>query len=322
MPSPAVNLPPDQQAVLSLLVKQDRTYEEIAGLLGLAHEAVRERAHRALAGLAGEAPPDGEVADYVLGQQDARERAAARRRLRSEPEAREWVERATDALDDWDEAPPPPAAPKPAAARSPRPQRQRARRPARVAAPEPRPARRIPAVPRLRRPVRPSTAVAGGALALALAAALVIFGLRGDDEPARAGGDGAAQTQTQAAQPTPVAQALLSAPAGGTARGALVFATAPQGQTMTFLATGLAATTRSRRYVLWIEPRSGEPVALGFLPEVGDDGGAQVQAQLTEAIAAADYTTAFVTRERATSDTGPAPSEPGRRVLSGRLQGV
>ena len=41
-------LAPDQRAVVQLVLQQDRSYEELAGLLGIAPEAVRDRARRVL----------------------------------------------------------------------------------------------------------------------------------------------------------------------------------------------------------------------------------------------------------------------------------
>src|SRR3954470_11372733 len=75
-------LAPDQRAVVQLVLQQDRSYEELAALLGIPTDAVRERAHRGLERLG--APEDlgpgdlGNVADYLLGQQSGSEREATR----------------------------------------------------------------------------------------------------------------------------------------------------------------------------------------------------------------------------------------------------
>jgi hypothetical protein len=52
-------LPPDQRAVLSLLVRQGKSHAEIAEMLGIPQDTVRDRARAALDALAGEpsAPP-------------------------------------------------------------------------------------------------------------------------------------------------------------------------------------------------------------------------------------------------------------------------
>lgn len=48
------DLPPDQRAVLSLLVRQGKSHAEIADMLGIPQQAVRDRAAAALDALAGE----------------------------------------------------------------------------------------------------------------------------------------------------------------------------------------------------------------------------------------------------------------------------
>jgi hypothetical protein len=51
------DLPPDQRAVLLLLVQQGKSHAEIAELLGIPEQAVRDRAHAGLAALAEEPVP-------------------------------------------------------------------------------------------------------------------------------------------------------------------------------------------------------------------------------------------------------------------------
>jgi hypothetical protein len=50
------DLPPDQRAVLLLLVRQGKSHSEIAQMLGISERAVRDRAHAALEALDEEAP--------------------------------------------------------------------------------------------------------------------------------------------------------------------------------------------------------------------------------------------------------------------------
>jgi hypothetical protein len=56
------DLPPDQRAVLSLLVRQGKSHAEIADLLGIPQQAVRDRANAALDALAGEPTASGDTA--------------------------------------------------------------------------------------------------------------------------------------------------------------------------------------------------------------------------------------------------------------------
>jgi hypothetical protein len=95
--APFDDLPADQKAVLQLVLRQGRTYEEIAGLLKISPEAVRDRALTAMdrlgpadAGALDEDRQD-EVADYLLGQQGAAARAATREHLEGDQPARAWA---------------------------------------------------------------------------------------------------------------------------------------------------------------------------------------------------------------------------------------
>ena len=70
------SLPPDQRAVLQLVLGQQRSYADIAGLLKMEPDAVRTRAQAAADALTADAEgrPSAErreeVVDYLLGQLD------------------------------------------------------------------------------------------------------------------------------------------------------------------------------------------------------------------------------------------------------------
>ncbi|MDE3131301.1 MAG: RNA polymerase subunit sigma-24, partial [Acidobacteriota bacterium] len=70
--SPLETLAPDQRAVLQLVLQRGRSYDQIAAMLSIGREAVRQRAHDALDALtpaSGRAGPGRAlVADYLLGQ--------------------------------------------------------------------------------------------------------------------------------------------------------------------------------------------------------------------------------------------------------------
>ena len=97
-------LPPDQRAVLQLLLQRGQAYEDISDLLGLDVDAVRDRAHAALEGLGPEgggrlsAERRGEIADYLLGQQPVSRREATRDRLAASASARAWARVVADEL--------------------------------------------------------------------------------------------------------------------------------------------------------------------------------------------------------------------------------
>jgi hypothetical protein len=91
-------LPPDQRAALSLLLRQHKSYAEVAALLGIAEHAVHDRAHVAIAVLATRqaraVTPDrrAEITDYLLGQQPGvAERLRTRTLLSSSEPARAWA---------------------------------------------------------------------------------------------------------------------------------------------------------------------------------------------------------------------------------------
>lgn len=95
------SLPPDQRAVLQLVLRRGRSYEDLAGLLKIAPDAVRDRAHAGVTALAGEGLAEerrGRVADYLLGQLPAAERAEAREELARSDESRAWARSAGQGL--------------------------------------------------------------------------------------------------------------------------------------------------------------------------------------------------------------------------------
>ena len=98
-------LAPDQRAVVQLVLQQERSYDDLAGLLGISTEAVRERARAGLervGGASGDLTEEerGEIADYLLGQQSVSRREATRSLLSSSADGRRWANRVSDALAD------------------------------------------------------------------------------------------------------------------------------------------------------------------------------------------------------------------------------
>ncbi|MFA4927519.1 MAG: hypothetical protein WC558_03310 [Patulibacter sp.] len=97
-------LHPDQQAVLRLILGRRMSYGELASVLDLPVDRVRERALDAVDGLA---PDDVDglelddrdrIADYLLGQQDDQDRAATEQLIARSAPAREWLGRLTPEL--------------------------------------------------------------------------------------------------------------------------------------------------------------------------------------------------------------------------------
>src|SRR5438270_51570 len=97
----------DQRAIIEIVLRQDRSYEQIGVMLDLPPARVRELARDAL----GELAPftaefvdpqwRGQLADYVLGQQTGPEAQATRGHLKRSEPARIWAYSLLDALDDF-----------------------------------------------------------------------------------------------------------------------------------------------------------------------------------------------------------------------------
>jgi hypothetical protein len=92
-----------QRAVLQLLLRQNKSYEDLAGMLKTDPASVRARARGAVAALGPDASEIGderrdEISEYLLGQQTASRRAATREYLESSPAGRAWGRAAATAL--------------------------------------------------------------------------------------------------------------------------------------------------------------------------------------------------------------------------------
>ena len=84
----------DQRAMLQLLLERGQSYDDLASVLGVESDEVRERAREALRELGG-ADPDAEVGltDYLLGQADPIGRADAVRHIQSDPDTAALAEK-------------------------------------------------------------------------------------------------------------------------------------------------------------------------------------------------------------------------------------
>ena len=95
----------EQRAIVELVLRQGKSYDELADMLGLPEARVRELARDALVDLAPitargvEEDWRGQLADYVLGQQAGPEATATRGHLRRSEAARSWTRSLLDALE-------------------------------------------------------------------------------------------------------------------------------------------------------------------------------------------------------------------------------
>ena len=293
--APVDSLPADQQAVLSLLLRQGRSYAQIAGMLKISDAAVRERAHGALAAL-GPAAGDlsarrrAEIGDWLLGQADDDERADTQALLdRSEP-ARAWAGAVASEL-------------------------------------APLGGERVPEVPASARAAaapaagRPRSSRVGGAVLLALVAlvavVVVVLVTRGSDDDG--GGSQASTTsaQAEASQSQPVAQVNLRAPEGAPAPRALgvMQVLRVDGQlAVNAIFEGLPKPkSKNVGYGIWLSTPGGDRKWLGFVNTADEQGRLLVQGRFDENVTA--YRDVLLTRE-----TRRDPSRPGTIYLRGRVQ--
>jgi hypothetical protein len=95
----------EQRAIVELVLQQGKSYEELAGMLGMPEARVRELARDALVDLtpvtARRVEEDwrGQLADYVLGQQAGPEATATKGHLRRSEPARAWTRSLLDSLE-------------------------------------------------------------------------------------------------------------------------------------------------------------------------------------------------------------------------------
>jgi hypothetical protein len=335
------DLSPDQRAVLQLLLRQGKSYDELAALLRIDPAAVRSRASAALGAL-GPAIDDAdrdELSDWMLGQQDELQVEDTLDLIDESPAALEWAIEVSDRLregglepraelpDDIEdetvdgeveEQPAPTPAPTPAAT------------PGEVPVAVARPAGEPPATPGFGdvESSGPRPSRLGGLLLLAGAAAVVVVLIvvlltRGGDDS-----DSAASTSTPAAQtattPTTATQQQITVEAqvnmrptakGGKALGVAQFFTDGTDHGVTVTAQNLQPNTSRDVYALWLAGGTKDKASslLGFSPSKVKKNG-RFSGSITLPDDAGDYREIVLTRE-----TQASPTKPGTVILRGSL---
>src|SRR5689334_8238574 len=100
-------LPADQRAIIELVLKRGRSYEQLADMLQMPETRVRELARIALTDLSPitakrvDSEWRDQVADYALGQQSGPESAATKGHLRRSEPARVWLGSVVDSLEQF-----------------------------------------------------------------------------------------------------------------------------------------------------------------------------------------------------------------------------
>jgi hypothetical protein len=317
------SLPADQKAVLQLLLRQGRSYEELSGLLKLEPGAVRERAHRALDALGGRddlgaALGDdrrAELSDWLLGQQSGADAERTTAFLASSGPGRAWARTVGDQLRPagGDRIPEVPAEGRATPATEAGPPAATAAAPATAAAA---PAAMTPGGHRVSR--RGGAFLIGGVLAAAaiiLVLVLVLGG--GDDKKSSAkasASDTTATTSTTGAQPTVRAQINLTAPGAGssTKRAGILWILDASGKpAFTAAAQGLP-TTKGLAYGIWLYTSRTQAKLIGGFDQYDKQG--RILASGALSADPTKYKDIIVTREK-----GGQPKTPGPIVLQGAI---
>jgi hypothetical protein len=316
------DLPPDQRATLSLLLRTSRTYADVASLLDISERAVHDRAHAALAVLA--APqaraltPEqrAEVGDYLLGQRArAGERLATRTYLEGSPQAHAWASALAEQLRSLSDAPSEriPAA-SPAEPSAPPSERD----PHAGALPGTLPPPAAPSPARRSLPSAPSSRRAGALLlaaivAIVVVAVVLIVNSGGSSGRSGAGSSGSANTSSSAAASTGRSTArakedrriTLTSPDPASKAVGIAEVLSEGSQYAFYLAAEHLPQSKGFFYAVWLynSPTSFE--ALSRAPNVSANGSVQGGALLPKD--AGKFHTMLLTRETKTNPTSPGP---------------
>ncbi len=317
------DLPPDQRATLSLLLRRGKSYAEVASMLDIDERAVHDRAHAALAVLAAKqareltAPQREEVGDYLLGQRSGvAERLATRTYLDGSPQARAWATALAAELEPL--------------AGSALPEIPNGASPAAATRATTAPAATGTSLPTAARPEHPaqprssSTARIRGALLLAVIVAAVVVAIvlltGGGGSSSKSAGSGAGEagtsgketTSTQKSQAKEDKRITLTSPDAASKAVGVAEVLSEGSQYAFYLAAQHLAPSKGKGffYAVWLYNSPSSYEALSRAPDVGASGNVQGGALLPKD--AGKYHTMLLTRE-----TAPKPGKPGPVVLRG-----
>jgi hypothetical protein len=342
------NLPADQRAVLELVLKRGRTYDEIARMLSIDRAGVRERALSAFDAIGPQTrvPPERRalITDYLLGQLPSKISDDTRERLAQSASERAWARVIASELEPIAASPLPEIPTEGARDPEPAVASAAAAEPVAAAAAEPSPApadasagqsqpRGLAARPSSRR---------GGIILLSLgalvvvAAVVVIALLSGGGSKKNATTTASASTSTSSTPTTSstpstststtaangaklVAQINLTAPTSAAAKKPVgVALVLKQGKNtgVAIRAQNLPANGKHDAYAVWLYKSAKDNHILGFVnPAVGTDGVLQAESALPSN--AGHFSQLLITKE-----TQQSPKSPGTIVLQGTLKGL
>ncbi len=324
-------LPPDQRAALSLLLRQRKSYAEVALLLSIPERAVHDRAHAALAVLAPrqarELAPEQreEVGEYLLGQAGVAERLRTRAHLAQSEQARAWAgalaaELAPLGGSELPEIPAAATGATPSAAAAPgAPTTQTAVQAAvrgTNSGARPMPISEVAASLPSGAPSSPASSRLGGALLLAaivVAVVVAVILLTGGGSKSKGTASHKSSTSSTAATktgPTVSPTIPLSSPNPKSRSAGVVAVLSEKGKRAFYIEAQHLAPSRGFFYAIWLYNSHTSAEALSRAPAVGSSqklsGGAPLPSN------AGEFREILLTRE-----TSSKPTHPGHLVLRG-----
>ncbi len=320
------SLPGDQRAVLELVLRQGRGYDEIERLLSIDRTAVRARALSALDAIG---PPTDVganrralIADYLLGQLPPRVSEEVARRLAQSEDERAWAQSLLSELEPLSSKPLPEISL--GAHNGGAPADRSGERPVPLAS----------HAEAEQQPPERSSSRLGGAILLglgalvAIAVAVLLLTQGGSTHKRRTQTPAASATSNPAASPTSttpasttttppkvLAQVSLLPPGHrGKAKGIAEILTESRTLAVFVVATGLAPNTKHDVYAVWLHGSPSKYMRVGFVtPGVGSNGRVERLGLLPTN--AASYSQVLLTLE-----PEPPPSHPGMVVLEGSFK--
>ncbi len=346
------SLPPDQRAVLDLVLQRGRGYDDIARLLAIDRAAVRARALAAFDGIGpdtGLAPESRAlITDYLLGQLPERVAEQTRDHLADSPYERAWARVIASELGTVASKPLPEIPDGPRAKAKPPADGTSVQQQAAPAAGEQHPAReRRPRRSEDRRLLRPGdrpSSRLGGAIFLlvgAIVVVVVVVGLlvvlsnggsskhsssasaaasssstQSSTAPAAAGTSTAPSTTgtTSTTGAKIIGQVNMNPPSGGAAKGVAFIVQAGSALGVIIQASGLTPNSHNA-YAVWLSNSASDSTRVGFVNQsVGKNGRLQTGGQLPAN--ATHFKDLLLTVE-----TQNNPKTPGPVVLEGPFVG-
>lgn len=313
------SLAPDQRAVVELVLRQDRSYAELAGLLDLSADAVRRRAHDGLRTLGPDngldAQQRGRVSDYLLGQLADDERTTTMAWLSDDPRARAWARTVAGELAPVATRP----LPEVPAGADPHSGSDRA------------PAGAPSGARAAARPAPPKASRLGGAMLIGVCtvalATLVVWLLgRDDDSPSAKARAQATATATPTPGAQPLAEVALRPVGASKARGTMQVNVAQNGEVgILVLADRVEPSRPGAAYAVWLTDARRKPLRLGFEAKASGErspsGSLAVAGPSTE-IAPATFARALTRYDQlvVSLETSDRTTSPGPVVLRGSLK--